>query len=217
MNTKDNIPEKTIERLALYRRLLSGLKEKGLEHIYSHQLAEFISNTPAQIRRDIMLIGYVANSKKGYTIDDLLERIDTVLSNNSDSRIALVGIGNLGRAILAYFNQQHSALRIVAAFDIEESRVNRVISGCRCYPMRMLKEKMEKEKITLGIITVPGQSAQEVADNLSASGIKGILNFAPVPVKVPEDVYADRIDITTAIEKVAYFAHRSVGEKMENR
>jgi len=212
MKKTEELSERTIERLTLYRRLLSDLREKGLEHIYSHQLAEFISNTPAQIRRDIMMIGYVANSKKGYTITDLIEKIDSVLSC-CDSRIALVGIGNLGRAILSYFNQQHSALRIVAAFDNDESRINRVIAGCRCYPIRILKEKVEEEKISLGIITVPGQSAQDVADILADAGIRGILNFAPVPVKVPDGLYADRIDITTAIEKVAYFANCKSNKK----
>ena len=208
MNNKDSVPERTIERLALYRRLLSGLKENGIEHIYSHQLAEFISNTPAQVRRDIMMTGYVANSKKGYEVAELLATIDTVLSSEEHTRIALVGIGNLGRAILSYFNQQHSALRIVAAFDSDADRVNREIAGCRCFSMQMLKEKAESEKITLGIITVPEESAQTVADAMVDAGIKGILNFAPVPVKVPEGIYTDRIDITTAIEKVAYFAGR---------
>ncbi len=206
MNNLDGISERTIERLALYRRLLSGLLEKGLEHIYSHQLAEFLGNTPAQVRRDIMSIGHVARSKKGYDIPELLTHIDSILSSGGDHRIALIGIGNLGRAILSYFNQQHSALRIVAAFDNDETRVNRVISGCRCYPMDELKEKVEGEDITLGIITVPGPSAQIVADALAAAGITGILNFAPVPLKTPGDVYVEKIDITTAIEKVAFFA-----------
>jgi redox-sensing transcriptional repressor len=97
---KGEISGKTVERLALYRRLLCGLEEKGLEHIYSHQLAEFIGNTPAQIRRDIMAIGHVANSKKGYSILELLESIDEILSINSEERIALIGIGNLGSHVL---------------------------------------------------------------------------------------------------------------------
>ena len=208
MNNKKDIPEKTIERLALYRRLLSDLKEKGLEHLYSHQLAEFTRNTPAQIRRDIMTTGYAANARKGYSIEDLIKKIDDTLAGPQKQKIALVGIGNLGRAILAYFNNQHSALMIVAAFDSDEAKVNRVIAGCRCYHMKELEGKVREEGIDLAIITVPGRNAQEVADKLEAAGIAGILNFAPVPLKLPDSVYTDRIDITTAIEKVAYFASR---------
>lgn len=208
MNNKKDIPEKTIERLALYRRLLSDLKEKGLEHLYSHQLAEFTRNTPAQIRRDIMTTGYTANARKGYSIEDLIKKIDDTLAGPQKQKIALVGIGNLGRAILAYFNNQHSALMIVAAFDSDDAKVNRVIAGCRCYHMRELETKVKEEGIDLAIITVPGRHAQEVADKLEAAGIAGILNFAPVPLKLTEKVYTDRIDITTAIEKVAYFASR---------
>jgi len=211
MNERSGIPERTVERLALYRRLLHGLMEKGLEHIYSHQLAELIGNTPAQVRRDVMAVGHVANSKKGYSVPELLETIDEALSINNEERIALVGIGNLGRAVLSYFNQQHSVLRIVAAFDDDESRVNRVIAGCRCHPVGDLADIVAKEGISLGVITVPGSHAQEVADALCAAGINGILNFAPVPVKVPRGVYIERIDITTAIEKVAYFANRLSG------
>lgn len=207
MNSKKDIPEKTIERLTMYRRLLSGLKEKGLEHLYSHQLAEFTRNTAAQIRRDIMMTGYVANSRKGYAIEDLIRKIDDTMAVPQKQKIALVGIGNLGRAILSYFNNQHSALTIVAAFDNDDTKVNRVIAGCRTYHLNDIEKKIKEEGIDLAIITVPGQNAQQVADRLEAAGISGILNFAPVPLKLPDTVYTDRIDITTAIEKVAYFAN----------
>ena len=209
MNNKKNIPEKTIERLAMYRRLLSGLKEKGLEHLYSHQLAEFTRNTPAQIRRDIMMSGYVANAHKGYAIGDLVKKIDETLGGLQKQKIALVGIGNLGRAILAYFNNQHSALSIVAAFDNDDSKINRVIAGCRCYHIKDVESKVKDEGIDLAIITVPGHYAQDVADKLEIAGVSGILNFAPVPLKLPDTIYTDRIDITTAIEKVAYFASKT--------
>ena len=208
---KREIPEKTIERLALYRRLLSGLKEGGLEHLYSHQLSEFTRNTAAQIRRDLMMTGYMGNSRRGYCIGDLISKIDETLSYSSEQKIALVGIGNLGRAIMSYFKNQHSALTIAAAFDNDDMKVNRVISGCRAYHLRDLEAKVKEEGIELGIITVPGHSAQDVANRLTGAGVTGILNFAPVPLRLPVGVYSDRIDITTAIEKVAYFASKQQG------
>jgi redox-sensing transcriptional repressor len=215
MNSKKDIPEKTVERLTLYRRLLTGLKEKGLEHIYSHQLAEFTRNTAAQIRRDIMVTGYTANARKGYTIEELIKQIDETLAVPTKQKIALIGIGNLGRAILAYFNNQHSTLSIEAAFDNDDSKVNRVIAGCRCYHLKDIEKMIKSEGIELAIITVPGHYAQDVADKVEAAGIKGILNFAPVPLRLPDSIYADRIDITTAIEKVAYFANKSTPTKTD--
>jgi redox-sensing transcriptional repressor len=143
MKKRKEIPEKTVERLTLYRRLLAGLKEKGLEHLYSHQLAEFTRNTPAQIRRDIMVTGYTANARKGYTISDLIQKIDETLTVPTKKKIALVGVGNLGRAILSYFNNQHSSLSIEAAFDNDESKVNRVIAGCRCYHLKEIEKKIK--------------------------------------------------------------------------
>jgi len=209
MNRKKDIPEKTVERLTLYRRLLAGLKEKGLEHLYSHQLAEFTRNTAAQIRRDIMVTGYAANARKGYNIEELIKKIDETMSVPAKQKIALVGVGNLGRAILSYFNNQHSSLSIEAAFDNDDTKVNRVIAGCRCYHLKDLGKKIKDEGIELAIITVPGHHAQDVADELEAAGVTGILNFAPVPLRLPEAIYTDRIDITTAIEKVAYFANKT--------
>ena len=208
MNKNKEISGKTIERLALYRRLLSGLREKGLEHLYSHQLAEFTQTTAVQVRRDIMMTGYTANARKGYELESLIKKIDETISVPVKQNIALVGIGNLGLAILSYFNAQYSALSIVGAFDNDEAKVDRVISGCPCYPIKHIVEKIKELNITLGIITVPGRNAQGVAEIMASSGIKGILNFAPVPLKLPDTVYCERIDITTAIEKVAYFANK---------
>jgi redox-sensing transcriptional repressor len=213
MNRKKDIPEKTVERLTLYRRLLAGLKEKGLEHLYSHQLAEFTRNTATQIRRDIMVTGYTASARKGYSIEDLIKKIDDTLAVPTKQKIALIGVGNLGRAILAYFNNQHSSLSIEAAFDNDETKANRVIAGCRCYHLKDLKSKIKEEGIELAIITVPEHNAQDVANELESSGIKGILNFAPVPLRLSEEIYTDRIDITTAIEKVAYFANKKPHQK----
>ena len=117
-----------------------------------------------------------------------------------------MGDGNLGRAILSYFTYRHPGLTIVAAFDTDESKVDRVISGCRCYHTRDFESKVKELDINVGIITVPAGQAQAVADMMVAAGIKGVLNFAPVPLRVPETVCADRIDIASSLEKLAYFA-----------
>jgi redox-sensing transcriptional repressor len=107
---------------------------------------------------------------------------------------------------LSYFSFQHPGLSIVAAFDSDENKTNRVIAGCRCFHVRDLSEKVKELGATIGVVTVPAQHAQEAADMMVEAGIKGILNFAPVPLKLPEDVFNDRIDISMALEKIAYFA-----------
>ena len=211
MKKQDKIPAKTIERLAIYRRQLSELKSNRLSHIYSHQLAELANNTSAQVRRDLMIIGCSGgNPKQGYNIDYLLDSINSILDNNKGQQIALVGVGDLGKAILSYSNYQRSTLSIVAAFDIDEQKIGKVIASCKCYPISDLKSKIRELGITLGIITVPSVYAQKVADKLIEAGVKGILNFAPTSLRVPEGVYVERIDITMELEKVAYFANNTL-------
>ncbi len=206
MKLTKNIPARTIERMVLYKRLLSDLLSKGQKTLFSHQLAALAHNTPAQVRRDIMTIGHEGSPHKGYDIASLISRITVILDGSKDRSIALVGVGNLGRAILSYFTYRHPGLTIVAAFDTDESKVDRVISGCRCYHTRDFESKVKELDINVGIITVPAGQAQAVADMMVAAGIKGVLNFAPVPLRVPDSVCADRIDIASSLEKLAYFA-----------
>ena len=215
MNNKSKIPAKTIERLAIYRRQLRELKTNSLSHIYSHQLAELANNTPAQVRRDLMIIGCSGgNPKQGYSIDYLLDSINSLLDKDIQN-IALVGVGDLGKAILSYSNIQYSNLAIAASFDIDKEKIGKVIANCSCYDISEIKDKIKELNINLAIITVPVNQAQIVADKLIASGITGILNFAPVSIRVPDYVYLERIDITMKLEKVAYFATKNIESEKE--
>ena len=210
------IPARTIERMVLYKRLLIDLKSKGIHTLFSHQLAALAHNTSTQVRRDLMEIGHSGSPRKGYDITELISnishswlckrRVSGILDGSKERIIALVGVGNLGRAILSYFTYSHPGLTIAAAFDTDENKVDRVISGCRCFHMSQFESKIAEMNINLGIITVPATQAQFVADRMIAANIKGILNFAPVPLKVPEGVFVDRIDIASSLEKLAYFA-----------
>ena len=166
MKLTKNIPARTIERMVLYKRLLSDLLSKGQKTLFSHQLAALAHNTPAQVRRDIMTIGHEGSPHKGYDIASLITRITVILDGSKDRSIALVGVGNLGRAILSYFTYRHPGLTIVAAFDTDDSKVDRVISGCRCYHIRDFEQKVKELDINVGIITVPAGQAQAVADSV---------------------------------------------------
>lgn len=204
-----NIPSRTVERLVLYKRMLADFVSKGGSGIYSHQLAALADNSPAQVRRDLMAVGVSGNPKRGYDAIELIGAITNLLESESERKIALVGIGNLGRAILSYFTSRHIGLVIAAAFDSDESKTNRVISGCRCYHMDEFEERVSALGVKLGIITVPAVYAQEVADRMTDAGIKGILNFAPVPLKLPRGTASDRIDIASTLEKLSYFTEHS--------
>ncbi|MBN1551088.1 redox-sensing transcriptional repressor Rex, partial [bacterium] len=129
------LSEKTVERVSLYRRLLSKLMQQDTSHVFSHQLAEMAHATPVQVRRDLMLAGISGNPSRGYRVSDLITGFSLILDAPLTQFVALVGIGNLGRAILSYFPLRSPKLSIVAAFDSEPSKVGRLVHGCRTYPM----------------------------------------------------------------------------------
>jgi redox-sensing transcriptional repressor len=201
----NGIPAKTVERLVTYRRILQRLAETGSTHAFSHEIAEQANNSAAQVRRDLMIIGYSGSSRKGYAIDELVSSVNAVFARKGEQNVALVGVGNLGRAILAHLGERQQRLKIVAAFDHDKAKINHVFAGCPCHPMRRLPTICRQKNISVGIITVPAAEAQSVADMMFISGIKGVLNFAPVPLKVPADAVVDDVDIGTKLEKVAFF------------
>jgi len=207
LNT-NRVPDRTVERLSLYRRLLELMRNGEETYVYSHQLGAMANSTAAQVRRDLMLLGCPGSPIRGYSVRELIGRIGAFLDAPQGQRIALVGIGNLGRAILAYFSARRPSLCIVAAFDSDPDKVGRVIAGCWCYHVSELAGVVRREGIRLGVITVPAGEAQQVADQLVAAGIRGLLNFAPVRVHVPEDVAVEDMDITTSLEKVAYMTRQ---------
>ncbi|MCP4220463.1 MAG: redox-sensing transcriptional repressor Rex [bacterium] len=202
------IPIKTIERLSLYGRVLEMLVKEKRAHIYSHELAALTGGTPARLRRDLMGIGYSGSPGKGYNVSELQKEISEVLVDPSGQQVALVGIGNLGRAILTYFRVRRPKLKITAAFDNDAEKTGRVISGCRCYHIDDMHDIIKKDAISVGIVTVPAAVAQRAVDRLVTAGIKAIVNWAPVPLHVPDDVFMETRDITMSLEKAAYFAKK---------
>lgn len=199
------LPERTVERISAYRRSLLNCLAEGKTHIYSHELAEMHHNTAVQVRRDIMFIGYSSMQRKGYDVRELIDVIGNILDSESGLNVAVAGIGNLGRAITAYFMGKRSKLNIVAAFDVDPNKVDRVISGVKCYSINQMQEVIVDKQISVAIITVPADQAREIAENLYLSGVRGFLNFTTVPLNVSPEVYIDEYDMVTSLEKVAYF------------
>ena len=208
--------ENVVGRLSLYRRLLRALEHREVKNIFSHELAAQARVTAAQVRRDVMQLGFSGSPARGYAVKGLIQCIAEALDNSQGERVALVGIGNLGRAIMAYFAGRRPNLSIVAAFDREPAKVNRVVHGVRCYPIAELTEVVRNQKIQVGIITVPASVAQETADMLVNAGVQGLLNLAPRPLYIRPGVYVESVDVTTALEKVAYFARQGFQERKGN-
>ncbi|HIJ72501.1 MAG TPA: redox-sensing transcriptional repressor Rex [Candidatus Hydrogenedentes bacterium] len=200
---------KTVGRLSLYRRLLYTLQSEGEQNVFSHQLAAMARGTAAQVRRDLMAIGFSGSPSKGYDIQGLVESIGEFLDGPTRQNAALVGAGNLGKAILTYFKGRRPKLAIVAAFDSDPRKTNRAIRGCPCYPIEDLARVVRNEDICTGIITVPATQAQHVADLLCRAGVRGLVNFAPVRLGTPAGVYVEDIDVTMVLEKAAYFARQT--------
>jgi len=211
------VSERTIGRLSVYRRLLDSYRARGVGYVYSHELASLAGCTAAQVRRDLMVLGYSGTPTRGYEVAKLTEAIATFIDDPQGQSVALVGVGNLGRAILAYFSGRRPKLSIVAAFDSDVTKTNRLIHGCPCYPVDDLLEVARRERIRIGIITVPASEAQGVADRMEVAGIRGVLNFAPVVLRVPSHTYVVDMDITVSLEKVAFFARKGMLEKERRR
>lgn len=202
----DILPDKTVERLSQYRRNLLICESRGKEHIFSHEIANIHHITPVQVRRDIMLIGYTGTLRKGYNVKELVSLIGEILDKKEGQKVAIVGAGNLGRAIMKYFSDRRDKLTIVAAFDVNLEKVNSKYDGVPVYHINEIKDVIQEKGISIGIISVPVKDVESTAKALVEAGVKGILNYTPRPINVPESVYLEEYDMITSLEKVAYFA-----------
>ncbi len=208
-----NIPQRTVERFFRYCQFLHTRIEAGSEFVFSHELAASVGVSPEQVRRDLMNFSLKGTPQKGYSAGEFLRELYAHLESSSRTNVVLVGTGNLGKAILSYFNKRRPNLSIVAAFDQDPEKSDRVVAGCHVYHISQLEKIARDQKALVGIITVPAQSAQEVAALLIKSGIKGILNFAPINLRLPPEIFLEHIDITLSIEKAVYFARQSKTSK----
>lgn len=207
----ETLPGKTVERLSQYRRSLLSCLENGRDYIFSHDLANLHHITAVQVRRDLMLLGYSSVYRKGYPVRKLIEEIGKTLDSSEGQNAAVVGMGNLGTALAHYLSGIRPNLNVVASFDINPAKVGTLINGVPCHHVTALQKVIKEQNISIGIMTVPQDSAIEVADELGKTGIKGILNFTHISLNVPEGIYLEEYDMITSLEKVAYFV-KKLGE-----
>lgn len=203
------VPEATIRRLSRYSRCLEELDERGEKVVSSAQLAGKCAVNSAQVRKDLAYFGEFGIRGVGYYVKDLLSDIKRILGSNKEWRMAVIGMGNLGSALLSYkdFLKQH--YKIVAAFDIDPPKVIGRVSEKLGKPMEVLhisriKEVAKDRKIEIGLIATPPSEVQGVADLLVEAGIRGILNFAPAQITVPEGFVVKNVFFTTILDNLAY-------------
>lgn len=207
-------PKKTIERVSLYRRIVSNLLISGKKQAFSHEIAKLAGVKSSQIRHDFMFIGTNGRANAGYNLKELMDRIESFLIGGEADNFCIVGVGNLGRAILAFFRARHRNIEIKAVFDKDPALKDRIIQGCRCYSIEDANEIIKRENVNIGIITVPVEQAQSVAQILQDAGVKSIVNFAPVPLKVRQGIFIENVDLTMYLEKAAFFS-RNVSKLSE--
>lgn len=179
----------------------------GVEKIFSYTLANETGVTPDQVRKDFSEFGIKGNKRGGYEIDDLLNKMETIFHRNKDNNIVLVGMGNLGTALSRYSRFVQRNMNIVATFDIDPFK-QKIRSEIPVYSMARLKEIIERFRVKVAILAVPEISAQEVTDELIQSGVTGIVNFAPVLLKVPAGVVINNVNLCDELESVIYCVHK---------
>jgi redox-sensing transcriptional repressor len=205
MPKQPKVPEATIKRLSIYMRVLKDLEKKGVEVISSAELADICGVNAAQIRKDLTYFGEFGIRGVGYYVKELHFDIRKVLGLNQRRNVALVGVGNLGRALASYRNFAEHGYNFVAAFDVDASKVGTLLAGdIRVYPMDDLAKVAAAKEIEIAIVTTPGDTAQAAVDRIVAAGIKGILNFAPVQLQVPDSVKIKKVDLTTEFDNLVY-------------
>ncbi|MBI5973675.1 redox-sensing transcriptional repressor [Staphylococcus caledonicus] len=199
------IPRATLKRLPLYYRFVNTLKSKGIDRVNSKTISEALNIESATIRRDFSYFGELGKKGYGYNIDSLLEFFKSELSDSDNIYIGIVGVGNLGRALLTYNFSIHDEMTITEAFDIDSNIIGTQIGDVTIHDMDNLKEVLESKGISVVILTTPENVAQQVVDNLVEANVKGILNFTPARVETPSSVQVHHIDLGIELQSLLFF------------
>ncbi|RXT05188.1 redox-sensing transcriptional repressor Rex [Ammoniphilus sp. CFH 90114] len=202
------IPKVTAKRLPIYFRYLHGLSSLGITRVSSAELSRSLNIDPATIRRDLSYLGALGRKGYGYDVEYLIQFLREFLKQDETTHVILVGVGNLGTALLQYDFLKNNAM-IVAAFDNDPSKVGQKINGIPIYPLNDFVSVVEEEDALVAILTVPVHAAQDVTDQLVKSGIKGILNFTPTRLQVPEDIKIHYIDLSVELQSLVYFLKKN--------
>lgn len=198
------VPKAVVNRLSLYLRELQHLRRDGKETTSSQALGERLGFSDAQVRKDLAYFGHFGQPGIGYRCQELIEAIRKILGTSRAWSVAVVGVGNLGRALLGYKGFFEQGFHIVAAFDSDPPKIGTTVEGVLVRPMEDLPARVQLDRIQLGMIAVPSVAAQPVAERMVEAGIRGIVNFAPVTLSLPEDVSLVEVDLAIELEQIAF-------------
>src|SRR5262245_61586471 len=200
----DDVPKAVISRLSLYLRELQRWVRSGQETISSTQLGQTLGVSDSQVRKDLAYFGQFGYPGRGYRCEELISRIRRILGTDQVWPVAVIGLGNLGRALLGYRGFAQQGFQIVAGFDIDPKKVDRSIENVSIHPMPDLARITRERSIRLAILAVPAAAAQEVAEQIVAAGMEGVLNFAPVSLSLPPTVNVVSVDLAVELEQLSF-------------
>lgn len=203
-NIRLSVPEPTVRRLSHYRYLLENLKRDGRLIVSSTLIASELLLDSIQVKKDIQFTGIMGQPKKGYKINELLQAIDEILNWHKDEKAFLIGAGSLGHAMLGYQGFKECGLNFVAAFDSDPAKVGQMISGIEVLEIDRLVVVAKMMKVKIGVIAVPATSAQKCAEKLIEGNIKAIWNFAPVRLKVPDNIIVENAQFTQSLAMLTH-------------
>lgn len=198
------IAESTVRRLSLYLRFLEDFEEQGMETVSSEELASRGGTTSAQVRKDLSFFGSFGKRGLGYSVAELVRRLREILGLGRTYRVAMIGAGKIGSALVQYRGFRQRGFDIVAIFDADAHKVGRNWNGLAVKDVKELESELRKQAVDIAVIVTPADAAQAVADKVVALGVKAILNFAPIQLMVPDDVVVKTVNLALELETLSY-------------
>jgi len=211
--TERSIPDATVARLPLYLRALIALQEQDVVTVSSGDLAIAAGVNPAKLRKDLSHLGSYGTRGVGYPVRELVDGISTVLGLTADRGLAIVGLGNLGRALAAYGGFQERGFRVAALLDVDPALVGREVGGLVVEDVADLEQVVRERDVTIAVLATPAGAAQQVADRLVGAGVTAVLNFAPAHVQVPAHVTLRRVDLSVELQILSFYEHVSARDE----
>lgn len=207
--TTRRIPEATVARLPVYLRCLLELAAERTAFVSSEHLAVLAGVNAAQVRKDLSHLGSYGVRGVGYEVEFLVRQVSRELGLTGDRHVAIVGVGNLGRALAGYDGFQGRGFRVVAAFDTDLAKVGTQVAGVEVLPTADLVGECRRRRVSIGVVTTPRHAAQETTDRLVEGGCVSILNFAPVVLQVPAHVALRQVDLAVELQILGFYERRS--------
>ena len=198
---------KCIIRISRYKNALNRLKALGFVKVFSGNLADAAGVTSSQVRKDFSLFGITGNRRGGYQVEDLIKKIRNVLGKDELQKVVLVGVGNIGRALLRYKGFVSGGIEIIAGFDIDPEKYSKNDTEVPILPLETFREFALEHDVKIGILAVPDVAAHHISEIMISAGIKGILNFAPIQLRATDSVVVSNINLEVELENLIYFVN----------